>query len=362
MTVRRNQTPARESAGSSEHFESVKWFELEPRKKKWLVFGLLLRRGSSILAGKPKAGKSVCAKNIAVAVVKGREVLGRTVDTEGRAGRVIYLQLEGKDDVSSTAEQFRALGITEEESKRLLILQRTLQRGVLEQRVQELIEMLKKFGADLVVVDTLRLFTGKAVNDINSYDDTIEAMDKIEPLLRAAGWMGHLMVVHHGRKDDERKNQMLDSILGSSGLAASFNTVMLVSQPDDDEPLRLLSSKQNETDKNFGDMLRTELLMNQDTFQVSLGRTHKEIFTEKKQHAKAELGAQIHTHLDNHPKSTLLEIKSAIGAREQTVRELLDISLTSGVVVSSGKGTRGKPRTFSLSKQFLESLKERGAA
>jgi hypothetical protein len=295
-------------------------------------------------------------------VVKGRDVLGRTVDTEGRAGRVIYFQLEGKDHVNSTAEQLRALGVTEQESPRLQVIKRTLQRGVLEQRVQELIEMLKTFPADLVVVDTLRLFTGKAVSDINSYDDTIEAMDKIEPLLRAAGWLGHLMVVHHGRKDDERKNQMLDSILGSSGLAASFNTVMLVAQPDDDEPLRLLSSKQNETDKNFGDMLRTEVLMNQDTFQLSLGRTYKEIFADQKKQVKADLAAQIQTHLLNHPKSTLLEIKSAIGAREQTVRELLDTSLTTGVVVSSGKGTRGKPRTFSLSKQFQESLKERGAA
>jgi RecA-family ATPase len=238
MNAKQGQTPEKASGSSESLFEQVDWFVLEPRKKRWLVDGLLLRKGSSLLVGKPKAGKSTVAKNIAVAVLKGQNIFGRSVESTGQPGRVVYLQLEGKDDVAGTAEQFRALGVTAEEAKRLLVFQRGVQKGKMEERVIELAELLRKFPADLVVVDTLRLFTGKAVKDSNSYDDTVEAMDNVEPVLRKSGWQGHLSAVHHGRKDDEKKNQMLDSVLGSSGLAASVNTVILISHPDDDSPFR----------------------------------------------------------------------------------------------------------------------------
>lgn len=355
MNASQKQTPEAEPSGPL--FESVSWFSLATRKKKWLVDGLLLRRGSSLLAGKPKAGKSMCAKNVAAAVVKGRSVLGRNVDTGNKPGRVIYLQLEGKDDVASTAEQLRALGVTQEESSRLRIYERTLQRGVLEERVQWLVELLKTFPADIVVVDTLRLFTGKAVKDTNSYDDTVEAMDRIEPILRHAGWQGHLMVVHHGRKDDDKKNQMLDSVLGSSGLAASFNTIMLVSHPDDDEPLRLLASKQNETDKAFGDLKRTELLIDENTFELTLGRTYKDICADQKKNIQESLSLRIRNYLLNHPGSTLAEVKVGVGAREQTVRQALNEFWEKKTVTRDGKGTRTSPFTFSVSQEYVESMK-----
>src|SRR5258708_37881220 len=63
----------------------------------------------------------------------------------------------------------------------------------------------------------------------------------------------------------------------ASGLTAAVNCIILVSHPDDDEPLRVISSKQNETDKLLGDMVKTELLLDPDTYIVTLGRTLKAI-------------------------------------------------------------------------------------
>jgi RecA-family ATPase len=349
MTANQNQAPEKASVGSSEAlFEQVDWFVLEPRKKRWLVDGLLLRKGSSLLVGKPKAGKSTVAKNVAVAVLKGKTIFGRAVESSGQPGRVIYLQLEGKDDVAGTAEQFRALGVTAKESERLKIFQRSIQRGKMEERVLELAEMLRKFPADLVVVDTLRLFTGKAVKDTTSYDDTVEAMDNVEPVLRKSGWNGHLSAVHHGRKDDEKKNQMLDSVLGSSGLAASVNTVILISHPDDDSPLRLMSSKQNETEKAFGDMSKTEVLMDEDTFALRLGRTHKEIVEEQAKRQKVNLAVKIQRYLGDHPGCTFPELQQSVAARKKNLVDELALMTQINMVIRSGDGTKKSPFTYTL--------------
>src|ERR1700733_5807632 len=107
-----NQTPQSQPANSGESlFKEVDWFVLEPRKNKWLVDGLLLRRGSSLLVGKPKAGKSTVARNFAVAVLKGHIILGRSVEVGKKAARVAYFLLEGKDDERAFAEQMRAMGV-----------------------------------------------------------------------------------------------------------------------------------------------------------------------------------------------------------------------------------------------------------
>ena len=364
MKVSQNQAPEKASAGSSENlFEQVNWFVLERRKNKWLLDGLLLRRGSSLLVGKPKAGKSTVAKNIAVAVLKGHSIFGRAVEHSGKPGRVIYMQLEGKDDVAATAEQFRALGVTAEESKRLLIFQRSAERGKMEERVTELVEILKRFPADLVVIDTLRLFTGKAVKDSNSYDDTVEAMDNVEPVLRKSGWEGHLEAVHHGRKDDEKKNQMLDSVLGSSGLAASVNTVILVSQPDDDSPLRLMCSKQNETEKAFGDMPKTEVLIDEDTFALRLGRTHKEIVEEQNKKQKVSLSVKIQQYLSAHPGCKQAELMESLAVRKKNMADELAQLVQHTVVRRSGDGTKKSPFTYMLTADIKEEASaEREAA
>ena len=353
MSSSQNKTPEKPSVEESV-FEEIDWFVLEPRKKKWLVDGLLLGEGSSLLVGKPKAGKSITAKNIAVAVIKGHSIFGRSVTPAGKPSRVIYMMMEGKDQEAAIAEQFRALGVTKEEKTRLKVIKRRVAGARMEERVAELIKMLKTFPADMIVIDTLRLFTGKAVNDTNSYDDTVEAMDNIEPALRKSGWKGHLCAVHHGRKDDEKKNQMLDSVLGSSGLAASFNTVILVSQPDDDSPLRLMSSKQNETEKAFGDMLKTEVLMDEDTFRLRLGRTHKAIVEEQTKKKKITLAVQIHRYIADHPGCTQAQMMESLAVRKQNLLSELAQMLEHTIVLRIGAGNKTSPFTYTMAADAKE--------
>jgi hypothetical protein len=70
----------------------------------WLVEGLLPQGGLSILAGKPKAGKSTLARCVTLAVARGNPVLGRVTN----AGPVVYLGLEDKR--GEIREHFRTMG------------------------------------------------------------------------------------------------------------------------------------------------------------------------------------------------------------------------------------------------------------
>jgi len=346
----RNQAPQTQAGGTKNLFEEVNWFVLEPRKNKWLVDGLLLRRGSSLLAGKPKAGKSTVARSIVVNIVKGQKVLDRVVESKGKKLTAAYFLMEGKDDQAAFAEQMRALGVTAEEAKRLRAFKRD-KKGTLTERVHWLVETLRGYPADIVVVDTLRLFTGKEGGEANSYDDTTEAMDNIEPVLRKSGWQGHLMAIHHARKDDGKRHQMLDSVLGSTGLAASVNTVMVVNHPNDSEPLRLIGSKQNETEKVFGDMPMTELLMDEDTGAVSLGRKEMDILKEETKQQKVKLGAKIQQHIGDNPGCTMAQLQEAIGAKRKSIVDELKLMVDLNIITRTGDGTKSSPFTYSMTQE-----------
>jgi RecA-family ATPase len=339
-----NQAPETENL-----FEEINWFVLEPRKNKWLVDGLLLRRGSSMLSGKPKAGKSTVARSIVVNIIKGQNVLGRAVEARGKKLTAAYFLMEGKDDQAAFAEQMRALGVTAEEAKRLRAFKRD-KKGALLERVHWLVEILRKYPADIVVVDTLRLFTGKEKGESNSYDDTVEAMDNIEPTLRKSGWDGHLMLIHHARKDDGKKHQMLDSVLGSSGHAASVNTVMVVNHPNDNEPARFIGSKQNETEKCFGDLPMTELLMD-DAGAVSLGRKEVDIMKEEKKQEKVKLGVKIQQHISDHPGCTMLELQERLATRKQKIVEEISTLIDLNIITRIGEGTKKSPFTYVLTQE-----------
>jgi hypothetical protein len=129
---------------------------------------------------------------------------------------------------------------------------------------------------------------------------------------------------------------------------------MLVSHPDDEEPLRLLSSKQNETEKGFGDLKKTELLMDEDTFELSLGRKFRDIVAEAKKDVKDALAQRVQKFVLSNPQCTMPDVKAAVGAREQSVREILS---DTKLYTRQGKGTKNRPHTFSLAESFRESLK-----
>ena len=198
----------------------------------WLVEGLLPAGGTSLLLGKPKAGKSSIARILASKVTLGEGWHGRAT----KVGPALYVALDERR--ATVREHCRSLvdgakhGDRDLLRKRLSIafgprppdtagaLRRTLER--MDPRPV------------LVVIDTLM----KAVPFEDAYDYGLsgEAMAGLTMLAHSTG--AHVMLVHHARKDDE---DLATAALGSTRIGADVDVLIHVQHhPDGTRRLRFV--------------------------------------------------------------------------------------------------------------------------
>jgi KaiC/GvpD/RAD55 family RecA-like ATPase len=80
---------------------------LKAREHQWLVEGMFLEIGLSMITAKPKVGKSTFARQLAYSVAEGADFLNAPV----KQGEVIYFSLEGPEEI--VKEHLVQLGYTE---------------------------------------------------------------------------------------------------------------------------------------------------------------------------------------------------------------------------------------------------------
>lgn len=147
----------------------------------WLVDALLPSSGFSLLAAKPKVGKSTLARCLALAVARGEPFLGRAT----AQGSVIYLALEEKR--SQVRKHFQAMGATGEEE--IYIYAAAAPVDAL-QKIRAEVERTKPA---LLIIDPLFRFT--RVRDSNDYAQVTAALEPLLALARETGV--HVLCVHH---------------------------------------------------------------------------------------------------------------------------------------------------------------------
>ena len=188
----------------------------------WVVPGVL-PEGLTILAGKPKLGKSWLALDMALAVARGGSVLGRECDL----GPALYLALE-----DNQRRLQRRLNLIEPYLSWPADLELNTRLPRLDQggikTIREWIETRE--GAKLVIVDTLAVVRpqGKA-------NDTAHASDygALRGLHQIASNTGvAIMVVHHLRKADA--DDPFDTVSGSTGLTGAADTTLILTKREND--------------------------------------------------------------------------------------------------------------------------------
>jgi len=183
--------------------------------QRWAIEGLL-PAGLSVLAGKPKIGKSWLTLGLSLAVASGGKVLGRY---DAKRGGALHLALE------DTERRFQDR------------LKRTLDgapapdgahffnewRRVEDHGLTALRRWLDKHpGTRLVVIDTLAKMRPRLNGKDNLYTADYEA---IEALKRIADEYGlAVVVVHHERK--ATADDHLDRVSGSTGLTGAADTIL----------------------------------------------------------------------------------------------------------------------------------------
>ena len=172
-------------------------------KQEWVVDGLVLRGGFTLLAGKKKRGKSWLALQIAQAVASGGCVLGRAA----LSGPVLYLALE------DGPVRLKARLLKQRAPADLPITYETSFTKLNEGGLAELAELIGELQPVLVIIDTLKAATNARVKEDDAGD-----MGDLGNMLRIVAQeanIGILVVAHHGKHTYDDPG---DDIRGSSAL------------------------------------------------------------------------------------------------------------------------------------------------
>lgn len=177
----------------------------------------LLPEGATLLAGKPKLGKSWLALGLAVAVAQGSPFLGREV---GSPRDVLYLALEDSPRRLKTRMRKLMGGTPWPARLRFHTEWERADAGGIE-RIREWIEAAA--APAVVIVDTLERI--RAARDGRSaYADDYAAMEGLSALGLESGVA--IQAVHHTRKAES--DDPLEMVSGTFGLTGAADGVMVL--------------------------------------------------------------------------------------------------------------------------------------
>jgi hypothetical protein len=177
-----------------------------------------LAEGVTLLAGKPKIGKSWMALDFAIAVATGGMALG---SVQCRKGQVLYCALE--DNHRRLQGRMRKLyGSADHWPAGLHFA--TQVKHLNDGLVEDLRAWIEVHRAKLVIIDTFAAVRPQSRRE--GYDADYAALS---PLQEMAGQMGiAIVLIHHLRKmlgDDP-----FDMILGTTGLTGAVDTAFVLSR------------------------------------------------------------------------------------------------------------------------------------
>ena len=275
----------------------------------YLLAGRLVAGSVSIIASKPKCGKSTFARNLSLAVARGESFLGWPV----KQGAVLYLALEERAE--DVAADFRAMGADGSED---------IQIGD-SAAVMDVLSILQDKKPVLLVVDPL--FRLVRIQDGNSYAETYAALGPLIDVARQTG--AHILCLHHSSK--AAKAESIDAPIGSTALAGAVTSLMVMRRC---ESYRTICSVQ----RIGPDLLETVLHFDAATKRLSLGGSRECV--EVANVGVAILAALVDKSLSEPEIDDAIEGKTTI--KRKALRELTG----QGKIARSGSGKRGDPYKY----------------
>jgi predicted ATP-dependent serine protease len=295
---------------------SALFAEAERQVEEWLVEGRLPIAGVSILAGKPKAGKSTLARCLAFSVARGTPWLGFKTNP----GVVLYLALEEKR--SEIGKHFKAMGATETDPIFVFA------GGVPKDGIDRLREEIQKTSPRLIIIDPLLKLV--RVSDANDYARVSAALEPLMALARDS--KAHVMAVHHVGKGDRVGT---DSILGSTAFSAAVDTILVMRRL---EGCRTLASTQR-----YGEDLEEITLAyvpSQRTIIPGISREAAE-----QNQAAGRICEFLESQSEPVPEQVILD---GVDGRKFMIQRALRQLFKDEVLVRVGRGNKGSPFLYSL--------------
>jgi replicative DNA helicase len=196
---------------------------------RWAVPGLL-PEGATILAGKPKLGKSWAVLQTALAVAQGGRALGKVPVQEGD---VLYLALE---DTERRLQDRMRLLLGDSPAPRRLTLAREWPELYVGGREMLAAWLDRHPEARLVVIDTLANFRGMPPAKESVYYADSAALRAIKKV--ADEYQVSTVVVHHVNK--LKADDVFDTISGSFGLTGAADGIVVLERQRGAKDARLV--------------------------------------------------------------------------------------------------------------------------
>lgn len=332
-------------------FTGAQLVSLPLHRDEWIVDGLLRinRRRASALAGKPQAGKSSLAWQLAVDVASGRTFLGR----ETKACEVLYIQSE--ETPEECAAILRELGYDSTHAMAVHVMDVNSCGTRIEERLTTLATFLKERpGVQLVIIETLDDFL--QIADIKENSASREAFQKFDSLvMEHFAQQAAFLMLHHLKKREV--DQCGDALLGATVLNGRTDVKLYLKQVSDDDPRRIIHS----TKRRGGIPIeKTYLDFDPRTGRSSLGQSLAE---ERKQSAGKtadRIKVEIIEYFVHHTSATEDECLTTIEGHNDHKRREFKNLLRVGRLRRSGKGVKGDPHVFTLAEAIP--VEERRAA
>ena len=303
-----------ETRNLPEGFTAAELIVMDLPEIQWAVESIL-PEGASLLAGKPKTGKSILSLNIGIAVSRGDKALE---SFNVKSGSVIYLALED----TKARLQHRLITMLEGKPapKNLHLYPEWSRMG--QNGLTLLDQEIQKFGdVTLVIIDTLAKFRPvDSKKNQTHYERDYHDLSRIKAL--AEKYNLSALVVHHLRKMSAE--DIFDTISGTLGLTGAVDSTLILTR----------SSRNTELHIDGRDVEKDEyaLKFNPDNLSWKIiGKAHEVKSTDQKQRLYNAL-----KEADNalSPK----EIAGTTGLSSSYVRKTLPKLVEEGDITKIGYG------------------------
>lgn len=184
----------------------------------WLIKGLLPKSSTSMTYGGSGDGKTFIILDMALAIARGMDWLGRKV----KQGRVVYICAEGSGGFTSRIKAYAYHNHIKLADLDFMTVIPGSPNFMQKKDVEELIQEINDFNerTDLIIIDTMAQTTTGA--DENSAKDMNIALKYLEAL--RAGTNSAVHLIHHAGKDEDRGAR------GSTTLKAALDVQYQVSR------------------------------------------------------------------------------------------------------------------------------------
>src|SRR5215467_2435063 len=297
--------------------------EEPPEVTAYVVDGMFPVGGVSLIGAKPKVGKSVLVRNLAMSVARGEPFLDRVCVQ----GTVIVLALEEKR--AEVINHFRVMGGLDEPVH--------LHTGAAPDSTREgmaaLANIIAMYQPVLVVVDPV--FKLVRVKDSSDYAELTHALEPVIEMARQTGC--HIAVTHHLGKMVREGG---DDVLGSTAIFGAVDTLVLMRRMKDQR-------RTFETIQRYGkDVSETVVPMDEASGMISLGTTVSDL---KVTEAKARVLEVIEKFADDYWGDTSTVREAAELQRAAVIKALNDL-VEEGVIEVRGSGVRNDPKRYRLAR------------